>query len=535
NFTNLIFAYLDDKSLYQKAFCLKPSDDTCPFKIPCPNTDVTGIGQQISIYITTVIYAVVLAYIPWLQRPMLYAHLPVLYSLLIAALVSVMKGELTRGDGIFVIVTVASPASIYLWYYSFKSIWNANHFPLVHENAEKPANKSWEVKIARLFSLGSLAFTVAMVCVLFIPNIKGVKFPQKACDEVFGTTATWYNVVWELPVAMQAVGMAIIYFLAYGIFRLWTRRQAYEVPPPTLEPFFKDNDSEKNSTIRRENVDLISWTERVLFDQYPDFMNRTLFICLVSIAQISALPDFGSYLGLSSKDCFAVLLVTFGLFRELPRKEANKVKVFSIRIAIFLFCAGVWVARFLDFSAIFFSIADWVILYIACSAAWWSWSRFSSSNMKIFLPIVLVLLALIITEANVWIISIGDPKTFDVSSRNVTGENATGSYFTMQILTIILWIISWLSTSAWPWKRTVTFDKFDKGLFKRAHLLKMFWIILGPHILWIQASSNSNQSHPTDMTFGQIFALIVSIVTVVTLLDEAKDVKKDIWLAVLKS
>ncbi|KAF6746497.1 hypothetical protein DFP72DRAFT_1076345 [Ephemerocybe angulata] len=37
------------------------------------------------------------------------------------------------------------------------------------------------------------------------------------------------------------------------------------------------------------------------------------------------------------------------------------------------------------------------------------------------------------------------------------------------------------------------------------------------------------------MTFGQIFALIVSVDTIITLLDEAKDVMKDMWIAVLKS
>ncbi|KAF6745101.1 hypothetical protein DFP72DRAFT_1051575 [Ephemerocybe angulata] len=137
---------------------------------------------------------------------------------------------------------------------------------------------------------------------------------------------------------------------------------------------------------------------------------------------ISALPNLNYVI--QSKDCFGILLIAFGLFRELPRKEANRIKLFAIRIV----------------------------------AACRSWSRFAASNMKIFLPVVTVFLALVLTEANIWIIVIGDPKSLDVGS---------------------------------------------KGLWKRGHLLKMFWIILGPHILWIQASNNSNQSHPVDMTFGQ--------------------------------
>ncbi|KAF6743121.1 hypothetical protein DFP72DRAFT_1102052 [Ephemerocybe angulata] len=391
----------------------------------------------------------------------------------------------------------------------------------------------FEVNPSRLVSLGSLVFEIAMICVLFIPKVKNIKFPQRACDKAYGTTALWYNVAWELPVAIQAFAMAFVFFIMYGIFWLWTRRQSYEVPSPSLEPFFEVLDSEKNSTTRRENIDLISWTERVLFDQYPNFMNQTLFICIVTIAQISALPNFNYVI--ESKDCFSILLIAFGLFRELPRKEANKIKIFAIRIVVFLFFAGVWLARMLFGIFLVPNSADWIILFIACSAASWSWALFSASNMKIFLPAVTVFLALVITEANIWVISIGDPRSFDFGSVSVTADNATGSFFVIEMLTIITWIVCWLATSAWPWQRTLTFDKFNMGLWKRGHFLKMFWIILGPHILWIQASNNSNQSHPTDMTFGQIFALIVSVVTIVTLLDEAKDVKKGIWIAVLKS
>ncbi|KAF6753939.1 hypothetical protein DFP72DRAFT_1127682 [Ephemerocybe angulata] len=199
NLTELTFSILTNRERYEKAFCINPPDDFCPFGVPCPNPDVTGIGQQIS--------TVVLAYIPWLQRPLLYAHLSVLYSLLIAGLVSVLKGELSRGDGIFVIVTVASPASLYLWYYSIKSIWKADDFPIEQGNKGKPANQSMEVKILRLVSLGSLVFEIAMICVLFIPKVKNIKFPQTACDMAYGTRALWYNVAWELPVAIQLVCM----------------------------------------------------------------------------------------------------------------------------------------------------------------------------------------------------------------------------------------------------------------------------------------------------------------------------------------
>lgn len=44
----------------------------------------------------------------------------------------------------------------------------------------------------------------------------------------------------------------------------------------------------------------------------------------------------------------------------------------------------------------------------------------------------------------------------------------------------------------------------SQGLWKRGHLMKMCWIVVGPHILWVQASNNTNLSRPMEMTFGQV-------------------------------
>lgn len=44
---DLTFNYSADPAIWRKAFCVKPSDDICAFG-PCPNTDVSGLGQEIS-------------------------------------------------------------------------------------------------------------------------------------------------------------------------------------------------------------------------------------------------------------------------------------------------------------------------------------------------------------------------------------------------------------------------------------------------------------------------------------------------------
>ena len=78
----------------------------------------------------------------------------------------------------------------------------------------------------------------------------------------------------------------------------------------------------------KDSIDIVSWTEQVLFDCYPQFMNRTLFICLVAALQLSTLPDMNYHINLT--DCFTTILVTFGLFREMPR--TSRFKIFVLRI-----------------------------------------------------------------------------------------------------------------------------------------------------------------------------------------------------------
>lgn len=162
---------------------------------------------------------------------MLYAHVSVLYSLHIASIVSMAKGELSQADSIFVLVTVASPASIYLWYLTIRSFWNITHFPIEHANKNKPMHKSMEVQVVRAISIGSLLFEIVLLCLMFIPS-KAIKFSQPACNKQYGSVSLWYNVAWQLPVLIQTFVMLIFWSIALGLCKLWTRRKAYEMPPP---------------------------------------------------------------------------------------------------------------------------------------------------------------------------------------------------------------------------------------------------------------------------------------------------------------
>jgi hypothetical protein len=91
-------------------------------------------------------------------------------------------------------------------------------------------HKSLEVQLLRALSLGSFIFEIVMICLVFIPT-KGIKFSQPGCNRRFGTEI-WYNVAWELPVVIQTAAMLILFFMAFGLTRLWMRRRKYDVPAP---------------------------------------------------------------------------------------------------------------------------------------------------------------------------------------------------------------------------------------------------------------------------------------------------------------
>lgn len=57
----------------------------------------------------------VLIYSPKNFKTTAYAYLANVYALLISALISIFQSNLTQNDGVYVLVAVASPATLYLW------------------------------------------------------------------------------------------------------------------------------------------------------------------------------------------------------------------------------------------------------------------------------------------------------------------------------------------------------------------------------------------------------------------------------------
>lgn len=148
---------------------------------------------------------------------------------------------------------------------------------------------------------------------------------------------------------------------------------------------------------------------------------------------------------------------------------------------IWIFFAGVWIVRapiLVGLDALP-SSAAFLFLFVSCSAAKWSWNNFSGGTKRfltvfkwvyiyfllpLYRPLTCVdvfsiVFGLIIVVANIWIVAIGDPKSFNTST--FSPDRAEYSFFTLNLLTLVLWIISWLSTSAWPWGKTLTWDKLQ--------------------------------------------------------------------------
>ncbi|TFK17765.1 hypothetical protein FA15DRAFT_675839 [Coprinopsis marcescibilis] len=530
-------------SIFFQAFCVNPPKDYCPdFLGPCPNSDVTGIGSQISTYITSLAYAIVVWYIPWMGRPMLYAHLSVVYSLLIAAVICIAKSDLTQNDGIFVLVSVASPATIYLWYLSVVSLWQPHIFPV----EKKDKRKSLEIHALRVLSIGTFVFEIALICLMYVPS-ETISFSQPACNKEFGMVL-WFNIAWMLPIAIQTVVGIVIFLIAMSLCWLWTRRLSYKVP----EGFFKitqPDEAVENVYTRTPRVDMVTWTESILLEVYPDFMSPTLATCVITVLQLVVVPSLVIGPG-SIENILSWLILAFGCFKESPREGSNAWKVYGLRIIALVLLAGVVAA-----SALFAiiiplpSLSDLTLVFLTVTVAIWSVRNFSTGNMKIFLPPLVIFCMLLAVAANVALYFVGSANSFDTKkieiNPDLTPEEQAEAellqslgflnFFMITMATYSIWFVLWCSTAFWSFKIFPSFREFYDGIFARAHILKFTAFVVTPIIIWVQSCNQSNPTDSMKMNFGQIFSLIVSFVTIITLIDEARVVKKPIWAALFFS
>src|SRR5260221_13979950 len=108
-------------------------------------------------------------------------YLANIYSLLISALISMCRGELTRNDAIFVLVATLSPATLYLWAMVSIALFNKGFLP---DYFRESMSKFGQRMLIFLSIVSFILWLVVVALALRPPN--SVYFSQPACDKCYG-------------------------------------------------------------------------------------------------------------------------------------------------------------------------------------------------------------------------------------------------------------------------------------------------------------------------------------------------------------
>ncbi|KAF8340199.1 hypothetical protein F5887DRAFT_979168 [Amanita rubescens] len=204
--------------VWAQAYCLNPPNDSCIYDYICPNPDVTGMGQQISIYVTEIIFSMLLLYWPEKIRVTMYSHYALIFSLLISATISLSRQQLTQNDAIFVVLMVASPTSIYLWLVFLLSFRKPALFP-----TWKIGSSSKETFLLKLLCSLTLLYEIGMAIIVF-GGVLG-KFSQAACFHGYSKVAA-LKLLWPVLLAMQLLPVLVCPLPDLDGKLLWRKRPA---------------------------------------------------------------------------------------------------------------------------------------------------------------------------------------------------------------------------------------------------------------------------------------------------------------------
>ncbi|TFK22017.1 hypothetical protein FA15DRAFT_671971 [Coprinopsis marcescibilis] len=547
---NITFDYLADEGLYKKAYCVRPPDVGCPFGL-CPNPDVTGKGNQFSLFITSTLYCIVLLYLPRLRVSMFYAHFGMIYALLLATVISVTRGDLTRSDAIFVIIAVASPASILLWTYSALSLWRGSEWfqMRLSEKAEKTTHltpfQNTQIRIFSMIALGSLVFEAAMAGVLF-GNIDRLKFSQPGCEQQFGTKI-WHRLVWVYPIAAQLAVGAFLVFAAGFLFRnICVRRLPWRNLPhaqatmPTVNDTVHASPDETNGST--DVVDIITWTESILKSIIPEFSNSKFRICIITVVQFAGLPTVLTW-PIGSNQVSAIILAV-GIISDLHemlrrrlserREPVDSTPGMGPRFIISSFSI-LSIACVSSYFMPFVTTAMVVHGYLMGAVCLWTTHYLSSTHVRVKIlntMFYFLYLAGLPTGLGPW-----------TSLQVLANARLVGTEIEATVSTgpLASWIIVWLGTTIWTWDshckpRKLVFKRswetIKTGVLKRAHILRFSAFIITPHVLWIQATHAASPSSSNEIQFGQLFAIIATAIFAVNVLLEAlRTLKRDTVMA----
>lgn len=153
-----------------------------------------------------------------------YSYLANVYSLLISALISMLKVELTRNDAIFVLVATVSPATLYLWLTAIYALFRG----LPNRISRKIPNKQEQTLLLAL-TFVSFALWISILGLIVGPtnDSNGVKFSQPGCTAAYNpeqlTAILWSTQLLSQSFTTGALSLSIALYL---------RQRAQTVPFP---------------------------------------------------------------------------------------------------------------------------------------------------------------------------------------------------------------------------------------------------------------------------------------------------------------
>ncbi|KAJ7719628.1 hypothetical protein DFH07DRAFT_310363 [Mycena maculata] len=170
----IAFLNISTPAQYLNDYCNNPPVDSCAFGY-CPNPDVASPAVRYSTYFSSFVSAILVLYSPEDVASSFFAQLLNVYSLILAAIVAIKEHNLTRMHSVIALVLAASPLSLYLVLYVFRS--------LLGKQTRLQAVFGPGMYLNRALVLIMLPLWISVLAFTALPN-SAYHFQQAACDSI---------------------------------------------------------------------------------------------------------------------------------------------------------------------------------------------------------------------------------------------------------------------------------------------------------------------------------------------------------------
>ncbi|KAF8170695.1 hypothetical protein K438DRAFT_1982556 [Mycena galopus ATCC 62051] len=206
--TMINFLNISDPASYLSSYCNNPPVDSCAFGY-CPNPDVASPAVRYSAYFSSFVSAILVLYSPHDVEGAFFAQLLNVYSLIVAAMISIAKHNLTKLHSLVALALAASPLSLYLLAYVTRSLFGRHTRLDKVFGQEKYLNRAAVLLMLPLW-IGVLAFTALPTSVW--------QFQQAACDALVADNHV--ESLFFMPVALFLLAFPELIGLIVGILLL---------------------------------------------------------------------------------------------------------------------------------------------------------------------------------------------------------------------------------------------------------------------------------------------------------------------------